>query len=191
MSTQAQPLPTSVPTQPQPELEVSGDIILAFLNGIASEKYQELALRILTAHGLKNPQSGAWFPHSAWLKALQQMNRELGPNTLFMIGKQIPRTLHLPLRLRVARTMEDALSHLDPIYRLNHRMKDDAEMPYHYEVQRIGQQKVHVSCHNPYPAEINRGIIIQTARAMDPGVTVELKETTTTTQVFTVVWGEE
>jgi hypothetical protein len=170
---------------------VSGDIILAFLNGIASEKYQELALRILTAHGLKNPQSGAWFSHASWLKALQQMNRELGPNTLFMIGKQIPRTLQLPLRLRVARTMEDALAHLDPIYRLNHRMKEGGEVPYGYQVQRTGQQTIHVSCKNPYPAEINRGIIIQTARAMDPGVSVELKDTTPTTQVFTVVWGEE
>lgn len=140
-------------------VEVNGETILSVMDGMGVTK--ELAYRFLAEQGIKDPQPGHWYSQQAWLNAFRMIAEKIGPATLLAIGKTIPENAKWPPNID---TIEKALVSIDIAYHLNHRGGDIGC----YQFKSTGPKSAKVICHNPYPSEFDRGIIVAVARKFAP-----------------------
>jgi hypothetical protein len=171
-----------------PNVEVNGETILSVMDGMGVTK--ELAYRFLDEQGIKDPKPGQWYSQQAWLNAFRMIAEKIGPATLLAIGKTIPENAKWPPNVN---TIEKALASIDVAYHLNHRGGEIGQ----YRFQATGPKSGKVICHNPYPSEFDRGIIVAVARKFAPKgtfPTVKLDETAPTRNkgadecTFLVAW---
>lgn len=177
------------------DIWVSGQIVIAVAESLGNHK--DIGLAILANHGIKNPTPESWYPQRAWLESLQEIKNDIGPGTLLVIGKKIPEKLTNLAYLFEDETIDRALSHINILYHLTHKKGNqilydetnetflDAAGSIKYE--RIAPNKVRLACLNPYPAEINKGIIIKIARMYDPLVEID-NEKPDAINTFIVTW---
>ena len=154
-------------------IEVNGQTVLSVVDGMGA--FRQMALNILKKHGIDNPQPGKWYPQQAWLDAFKEIAKNIGPNTLFQIGKKIPEKADWPPEIK---TIEDALASIDIAYHLNHRKggqplfnpttKKMREGIGHYKFEKTGQREARMICENPYPCHFDRGIIFAVANKFKP-----------------------
>jgi hypothetical protein len=133
-----------------PDVEVNGETVQAFLTGMGG--FQSLFQNALQDNGIKNPQSGDWFPQQAWLNAFSLIAGKTGPATLKTIGKRIIDSAIWPPDVD---NMEKALASIDVAYHMNHRGGNIGN----YNVEKIGDRSVRMICNNPYPCDFDLGII--------------------------------
>jgi hypothetical protein len=110
----------------------------------------------------------AWHPLAAWLAAIHEIVRTVGPNKAYEVGKQIPRVAVFPPGIHDAHS---AMRLVDVAYHMNHRkngrlMFNEAsgEMlegigHYHYEANP-NQRRIVMECDNPFPCDFDRGIVV-------------------------------
>ena len=142
-----------------PGVEVNGETVLAFVNGMGP--FKATGLQILAANGIKDPQPGVWYPQQAWLDAFKIIAERTGAGTLLSIGKAIPESAQWPPQVD---TIEKALASIDVAYHMNHRGGEIGY--YHYEP--TGPQSGKMICNNPYPSDFDQGIIFAVARRFAP-----------------------
>ncbi len=142
-----------------PGVEVNGETVLAFINGMGP--FRNTGLEILAQHGIRDPQPGAWYPQQAWLDAFRQVAEKMGPGTLLAIGKSIPEAAQWPPQVD---TLEKALASIDVAYHLNHRGGEIG----HYAFESTGPRSARVTCQNPYPSDFDLGIVSAVARRFAP-----------------------
>lgn len=150
----------------EPGIEVNGTTIYSVIKGAGV--FEKTAFRFLAANGLDNVENSAdaWYPQQAWLSTFQEMQKTVGRQTVFLIGKKIPESAVFPPHIR---TIEDALASIDVAYHMNHRkggkvMFDPAtgkmlEGIGHYAMKLVGPKEALLTCPNPYPCHFDRGII--------------------------------
>lgn len=133
-----------------PEVEVQGDVVLAFVNAMGA--FRGIALGILADNGIKDPQSHLWYSQQAWLDAFRTIALEVGPNTLYQIGRQIPRQAHYPPGVE---HIDEVFENLDSAYKLSHR---GGEVGF-YQFEPLGLRAGRMTCFTPYPCDFDRGLI--------------------------------
>jgi hypothetical protein len=142
-----------------PAVEVSGAAILSFVGGLGWR--DPAAMRALANHGLAYPSADQWYKQQLWLDTFREIAQTLGPNTLYMIGMQIPINALFPAGIS---GIQAALAAIDPAYRMNHRGGEIGS----YACTATGPNSATLVCDNPYPSDFDRGIIQAMANRYRP-----------------------
>jgi hypothetical protein len=136
-----------------PLVEVRGEVLMAWLAGT-----QDKLLPYLQDHGISDVQAKAWYPLQAALDALQEFGLSY---SLFNTGLLIPEHTAFPPGLN---TLHDALQALDATYHQNHRNGESG----HYHVDFIDERMITVVAENPYPCELDFGLLHHLADQFAP-----------------------
>ncbi|HKI03446.1 MAG TPA: hypothetical protein VKK31_15820 [Thermoanaerobaculia bacterium] len=167
----------------QPGVEVYGAVVLSVTEGMG--EFRTMAERILAQHGIVKPQPDTWYPQQAWLDSFKTISEQIGPRTLFAIGKKILDTVGWPAWID---GLETGMRAIDLNYHLRHRL-DGVPMLNdqtgeltpgigHYELKGLTADNSAVMvCNNPYPSELDRGIITAMGRRFESSLEVRLDTT--------------
>lgn len=160
-------------------IEVSGEAVGAVID--AFRQYPTIVQKYLLRHKLiASPDSQidrtAWYRLSEWLAAQNAIAKDIGLNSLYTIGKKIPENASAPPHIK---DIDSFFGVCDAFYLMNHRkngvpMFDPSNGTMldgigHYHVKRTpGEQRITVVCDNPYPCELDRGILTAMALKFEP-----------------------
>jgi len=145
------------------DVEVKGAAVLAVIRGMGL--FEKQARKVLSHHGISDPQRDIWYPQQAWLDAFREINQQLGPKALFEIGKAIPQTASWPND--DVDGIVDALRTINVAYQMNHRGGYIGS----YDYYPIAENTCRMICQNPYPDEFDRGIITEVVTRHKPAGT--------------------
>lgn len=121
-----------------------------------------------------------YIPMSGWVKSTHEIVEEVGASTAYSIGKKIPDTAPLPPGTE---DIKAVLMGVDISFHIHHR-KDgvvmfDAETGTmlegigHYRCDLLeGGTSATMTCDNPYPCDLDRGILAGFAGRFEPAVSV-------------------
>jgi len=140
-------------------VEVNGETVLSVLE--AMDVFRVQAEKILEKHGVINPEIGKWYNQQAWLNAFKYIADEIGPNTLYSIGRKVPENAQFPPDID---SIEKALGAIDVAYNMNHRGGEIG----HYSFESTGAKSATITCNNPYPCDFDSGIIESMAKKFQP-----------------------
>ena len=149
-------------------VEVNGETVLSVIDAMGIFKSQ--AMKILEQNGVIDPAPGMWYQQQAWLDAFKFISEEIGPNTLYNIGRKIPENAQFPPDID---NIEKALSAIDVAYHMNHRGGEIG----HYTFESTGEKSGKVICNNPYPCEFDKGIVESMARKFQPADSIMIMVT--------------
>lgn len=98
-----------------PDNKVVGAIVLNFINVL--ETGREFRTQVFARHGIVDPKPDAWYPHQQMLSASKDMAENIGPKTLFAMGRNTIEKVTLP----PLESLRDALLIIDAAYSMNVR----------------------------------------------------------------------
>jgi hypothetical protein len=148
-----------------------------------------IAYRTLSKHGLGevNPQGKfaadprLWWPLDRYLAALFEISDAVGPRKMQEIGKFVPKHAALPPTLR---DIHSTFESLDQAYHLNHRKQREVMLDlasgrmlegigHYWYKAHPGERRITISCENPYPCDVDRGILTGFALRFEASAVVE------------------
>lgn len=133
-----------------PDVEVDGQTVVAVTSGIL---VRAVANELMASAGFEEISHDRWYPQQAWLGVYRGIQENLGPDTLYSIGRRIPYSADFP-----ADRMTDvgtALAAIDVAYHTAHRGGEIG----HYRYVEAGLDHYEIHSDNPYPNDFNLGII--------------------------------
>ncbi len=142
-----------------PGVEVRGDVVLSLVNVMGA--FKALALAILKGNGIDSPQPDRWYSQQAWLDSFKTISQEIGPNTLYQIGRQIPQDAVFPPEID---NLQKVFSRLDDAYRESHRGGEVG----HYHYASLSASIGRLESQTPYPCDFDRGLIHALAEKFEP-----------------------
>jgi hypothetical protein len=137
----------------EPQVEVSGDVILSLLEGTQNRMADTLA-----QYGINDVQAGGWYPKQAMLDALKEFGLMAD---LVSIGMSIPELAQWPPEID---TIWAAFEVLDEAYHMNHRNGPIGS----YQIEKVGDRAVDVIAENPYPCDFDYGLVFALAQRYAP-----------------------
>jgi hypothetical protein len=163
-------------------IEVWGRLVKAVMEGFGA--FTAVGLSFAQRFGVPDIRAeigpDVWVPQELWLRSFDEIVDSVGAGVLFNIGSKLPLTAR---DWPPAREMVADLRVLDAVYHANHRrngvvMIDAAsgtmtEGIGHYRVDSESARAVTLECDNPYPCELDHGILTAIARRCDPSARVE------------------
>ena len=173
----------------EPDIEVYGPLIRAVVSAFGP--FEAVAARFVAQFPISaddawrspagDTAAECWVSKAQWLAAFDEIIAEVGGGVLFNTGLNVPTTAR---EWPQAGDIASALAMLDVVYHANHRragrvMWDAAtgEMSEgigHYRVSaEPGAKRIMVLCDNPYPCELDHGIITALARQYEATARVE------------------
>jgi hypothetical protein len=145
---------------------VAGESIRAALEALGI--WRAKGERIMAEHGLPEPRPGEWYPFQAYLDALRHMYEKIGPATIVDIGKKLVANNKFPPGID---TLEQALATLDAAYRARHR---GSELGF-FRFEKLDDRRLRMTIRNPYPCELDRGVVQALAQRFRPPRAVGLR----------------
>lgn len=139
-----------------PDNETLGSAIQSALASIGNEQIQHIVER----HGLKDVDPNKWYSQQTWLDLMRDIKERGYAMNLVAIGMKIPDTAKFP----EMESVEAALSLLQVAYEYNHRGDDIG----YYEYKSLGERKGKMICHNPFPSDLDYGIIYRLVQKFAP-----------------------
>ncbi|NUO48687.1 MAG: hypothetical protein HOV80_07510 [Polyangiaceae bacterium] len=142
-----------------------------------------------------------WVPMAEWIKVTHDIVDEVGASTVYAIGKKISETAQVPPDVNSAAAV---LMGMDFAFHMNHR-KDGVIMfnpqngqmidgigHYVCELQEGGSSAT-MACSDPYPCDMDRGLLNGFAARFEPAVSVSHQSTTCrkkgdSTCVYLIQW---
>ena len=153
----------------EPGIEISGEAVGATVDGF--KKYPTVAMKYLVKFGFVKNQSdqvnrSAWFPHENWLHVFEGIANEVGPHSLYRIGKTIPENAIFTPHVN---DIFSGIGSLDVAYHMNHRKNGVVmfnpetgvmlEGIGHYRcTPNPAEKKIVCVAENPYGCDMDRGI---------------------------------
>lgn len=153
-------------------VEVNGKAVSSMLAGVGelSSVFEKRMKETLDEKGIGEPQPDEWYPQQAYLESFKSVADTIGPQTLQNIGKKIPENAEWPPGLD---GVADGLRSIDDAYQMNHRGGDIG----YYEFEEVGGSEALMHCKNPYPCDLDKGLVSGAAEKFSPeGALVELDE---------------
>lgn len=153
---------------PHPGLEGSGTAFASVAAALGA--HGDIGKKVLSTLGVPELVAGEWYPLQMLLDLLKGVARASGDHTLLAIGKALVDHAVWPA---MPPTMVDALQVIDVAYHMNHRWDGEVMFDPATGVMRegIGHYRCHpekhqiiMVCDTPYPSELDRGILLGTAR---------------------------
>lgn len=143
----------------EPTAEVLGGIVLSIVNAMGA--FKAIAFGLLADRGITDPREHAWYPLPAFLSCLDAVAKQVGPMTLFQIGRQIPSQAFYPPGMT---ELGEVLESLDDAYLAVHRGADVGHFRFSWSGTRSGRM---VSS-TPYPCEFDRGVLESLGQRFEP-----------------------
>jgi hypothetical protein len=179
----------SKPAPRYPSIEVSG-VNLSTI-AAAFRLFPQAGMKQLIRHGLASVDGDGkatiaadrWYPLDAVLAVLDEVLIAVGPNTMFEIGRTIPKNATFPPSITDAFS---ALTSANVAYHMNHRkngqpMFDPATgqlqigIGEYRIVSKPGAKPVVIECDNAYPCELRHGLLTALATRFEPRAIVDHK----------------
>ncbi len=141
-----------------PNVEVLGTAILSYVHAMGEEVHP-----ILAKHDLADVDPDAWYPQQSWLNVLRDLAEGdfKGTLDLVRVGMSVPENASWPPDID---SVQAALSSIDDAYHMNHRGGELGS----YDAKAVGDREIKMYCENPYPCDLDYGIIYATARLYLP-----------------------
>ncbi len=133
-----------------PTVEVDGRTVVAVSSGIL---VGAVARELLATAGLEHVKPEGWYPQQAWLNVYRAIQDNLGPDTLYSIGRRIPYSAEFPDEQMF--DVPSALAAIDVAYHTAHRGGEIGM----YRYVEVGMDHYQIQCDNPYPNVFDLGII--------------------------------
>jgi hypothetical protein len=134
-----------------PDAAVRGGVILSALSAMGP--FRKRGEQALAEHGIGAVDVEEWYPLGSYLEALEAIGERMGPNTLFQVGRQIPRHVALPAGLNSFATV---LSAFGTTYGTSHRGVPEGAVTHQLLSDRSGR----ITSATPYPCDLDRGVIV-------------------------------
>jgi hypothetical protein len=106
----------------------------------------------LGRYGVDDIDPDEWYPLRSALAMLYETREEYGSSSMQMMGRHIPEHVEFPPDID---SVDGALGSIGAAYHQNHRGGDIGYYEYHDE----GAGEGRVVCSNPYPCELDQGLI--------------------------------
>ena len=168
-------------------IEVNGQTVNSVVKGFAM--FKRIPSDVLIGVGIGRPgpdgfvsiADDEWFSQELWLDAFRQIGSAVGMGAIHGIGLKIPECAIFPAWVS---DVSSAIRSIDVAYHLNHRKEGrvmfDAETGTmtegigHYGYTPVsGEKRILSTCNNPYPCDLDRGILTAMARRFAPEATVD------------------
>lgn len=151
-------------------INVCGNASMALLKGFP-DYMCDVAYTLLNMNGIHDLKPGISIKVTKIISLLDEIAKKFGDITLYEIGKAIPSCAILPDNIR---DLKDAFQKIDMAFKMNHFDADICQstlMEYN-----AGSRSAKLQITNPYPFEINRGIIAGISRKFEPKNAQKLPE---------------
>lgn len=162
-------------------LEVYSGTLFSVLKATVAQVV--LAERASAAHLGSQLDDNAWYSVTAYLNLFFELEKVIGINTIFAMGKKIPEIAMWPPDIT---NIAEALASIDTAYHMNHRLNGRPMVDLatgtmlegigHYHFRLDGRRRAVMVCDNPYPSAFDHGIITGTARKFRPNAEVVYDE---------------
>ena len=136
--------------QPSAAAQVKGGNILSMLAAMGA--FRKTGEQILAERGITKVTADGWYPLQAYAEGLAEIERRIGPNTLFRIGKEIPNHIQLPPGLD---SFEKVTGSFGPAFSMNHRGAGAGGITF----EITGPEEGTITSATPYPCDFDRGVI--------------------------------
>lgn len=134
-----------------PDALVSGGNILAMLAAMGA--FRKTAEQLLAERGIVDVSPEAWYPLPACAEVMHELERRIGPNAVFRIGKEIPNHIQLPPGLD---SFEKVAGAFGPAFAMNHRGAGVGGIDF----EITGPDTATIVSGTPYPCDFDRGVIL-------------------------------
>jgi hypothetical protein len=140
-----------------PGVEVLGASMMANIEGMG-----EKAIPLLARHGLANLEPDKWYPLQNYLDFYKELaSMRQGGIDLVSVGQKVPEKAVFPPQID---SIQSAFQLLDEAYHMNHRGGDIG----HYHVKLVGSRQIDIIAQNPFPCDLDLGIISGLANRFRP-----------------------
>ena len=146
-------------------IEVAGEAILPFVRAISAEA---LTKTLLQKAGLSDVQPGVFYPLSAHLTLLSDVDRRM-PTVLKNAGTFIASEAIFPPEIQ---TFQDFLAAINTVYLMQHRGYAEGEIG-HYEYIKESDTVFRMVDDIPYPCRYNEGMYLGFAKRFGVDITLE------------------
>jgi hypothetical protein len=137
-----------------PDNETLGQAFMGIIHVLQGRGIEDL----LQKHGLTNIHPEKWYPQQKELDML----RDIGLLMDFVaIGMKIPDLVEYGVEVK---TIADAFLLLDAGYQHNHRGPEVGG----FQAEWTGKRSMRIVCHNPYPSDLDYGIIYRLVQKFHP-----------------------
>jgi len=170
----------------EPGIEVHGESLKWVLSGFKLMPATGLKFlsrfRLTTwgADGKPAFDATAWFPLEAWLECFEAIQRDIGANLIFEIGKNLGTNGEYPVPVSDIHT---AMKLLDSGYHFYHRKQGTRMFDPttgrtlggigHYGSAAEGDRRIVSVCDSPYPCVFDHGILTGIGQRFQPRARVE------------------
>lgn len=151
--------------------EAKGQTIMSIVAGAGevSTVFEQKAEEILADNGIERLSPEEWYSLRDYLSALDDIDEEIGTDTITAIGEHIPEEAEWPPGVD---SVAGGLESIAGAYEMNHRGDVGS-----YEVEAIDDSSARVTCRNPYSCALDTGIVRGTAEKFSsPVAIVEVEE---------------
>lgn len=155
-----------------PDAEVKGAEVLSVAEaaGRLSTVFGERAEELLAEHGLDDVEPEEWYPLQAYLDTIEHIADQVGDEMVLYVGKELPDIIDWPSDVS---TVVDAMESITAAYEMFHR----GDRIGYYDLERLGGNEVRLTCRNPYPCSLTRGVIRGAGERFSPPTAfVDLEE---------------
>lgn len=150
-----------------PEVQVLGRAVLSIVDGM--DLFRSRALKILHENGISSLQAEEWYRQQDVLNAFKTICDKIGPNTVRTIGRKIPSNAQFPPEID---SIQAALASIDVAYRMNHRGSSRVGS---YHLDKPQKDSARMVCENPYPCDMDFGLIEAMADRFRPRGSIRLR----------------
>lgn len=176
-------------TQNAAAVEISGRVIAAGIRKLGP--HHTSLTRILGRYCEKQLRVDRWYPRNHIVNGLHDIGTEIGPRTVYTLGKAAWTALSPLSYGEKVIEMEICLRQLDTAYQSFHRYNAQSshrDAIGNITVERTGKFTARATCDSPYPTELLRGFITQGLRQAEPNVSVAVLSENPPYCVFEIYW---
>lgn len=134
----------------EPNVEITGDAILAFINAMGP--FKGIALRRLAKCGVVDIEAKKWYQLQSCFDAIKDLPPKIGANTVYLIGKLLVSCVRIPDCID---TIDEALMAVNDIYQIHYRNGNAGC----YKFRSTGERQGTMFCSSPYPCAFDMGLL--------------------------------
>ncbi|MBN2135728.1 MAG: hypothetical protein JW737_08370 [Acidobacteria bacterium] len=142
-------------------VQVIGGGIISFINAFSQ---RDLALKILSKHGINDVQAESWYSQQSYFNAMKELEQIIGSLMLTKVGLKIVDNV----KLQGAGNIFDFFDNVGASYKMNN--KGDAQS--YYKVTEKGDNYLILETNNPYPDSFDRGLYEGFAKKFYPNANI-------------------
>lgn len=140
---------------------VSSESMLSIYKGLP-EDMQEIANTFLHKRSILSLKEGKWHNMHSFIEVLKEIENFYGPATLYEVGKKV---IESSIKDGQAKDLEEAFENCENNYLINHK---NSQCRLNIIEFKTRKRRIVLTLNNPYPFEMNRGMLASICRKHPP-----------------------